>query len=136
VTLLVPTPSELATHVGEHLGPTDWTTIDQDRIDRFAEATGDHADGGAQGYLVLSLANLFLPELVIVEHFSMGVNVGVEMVRFPSRVGAGSRIRGAGEILSVVEIGEGTQVVVRITIEIDGEQEPACVVDTVSRFFP
>ncbi len=165
MTLTVPTPADLAAHVGDALGPTDWVTITQERIDQFAEATGDHegesaegtSRGGvggwihvdperaaagpfgapiAHGYLTLSLANLFLPELLVVEQFSMGVNVGVEKVRFPNPVRVGSRIRGLGEIVSVTEVGEGVQAVVRITIEIEGEAKPACVVDTVSRFFP
>lgn len=151
MTLTVPTPADLAAHVGEALGPTDWVTMEQDRIDQFAEATGDHqwihvdperAAAGpfgapiAHGYLTLSLANLFLPELLLVEQFSMGVNVGVEKVRFPNPVRVGSRMRGTGEIVSVTEVGEGVQVVVRITIEIEDQPKPACVVDTVSRFFP
>ncbi|HKY16847.1 MAG TPA: MaoC family dehydratase, partial [Microthrixaceae bacterium] len=96
--LVVPTPADLLDHVGESLEPTDWIEIDQARIDRFADATGDHqwihvdperaASGPfgatiAHGFLTLSLANLFLPDLLVVEQTSMGVNVGVEKVRFP-----------------------------------------------------
>jgi acyl dehydratase len=126
-------------------------TVDQDRIDLFADATGDHqwihvdperAAAGpfgapiAHGYLTLSLANLFLPQLLVVESFSMGVNVGLDKVRFPSPVAVGSAIRGRGEVVSAVGTGEGVQVVVRITVEVDGSDKPACVADTVSRFFP
>ena len=151
MTLHVETPADLTSHVGEQLGPTEWLTIDQDRIDRFADATGDHqwihvdverATAGpfgapiAHGYLTLSLANLFLPQLVQVDRFSMGVNVGVDKVRYPNPVKVGSRIRGRGEIVDVTPVGEGVQAVVRVTIELDGESKPACVVDTVSRFFP
>lgn len=151
MTLTVHAPADLAAHIGEALGPTDWVTITQERIDQFAEATGDfqwiHVDPEraaagpfgapiAHGYLTLSLANLFLPELLLVEQFSMGVNVGVEKVRFPHPVRVGSRIRGRGEIVSATEVGEGVQVVVRITIDIEDQPKPACVVDTVSRFFP
>ena len=149
--LVVPTPADLLDHVGESLEPTDWIEIDQARIDRFAAATGDHqwihvdperaASGPfgatiAHGFLTLSLANLFLPDLLVVEQTSMGVNVGVEKVRFPHPVRVGSRLRGRGEITSAAEAGEGVQVVVRITVEIEGAPKPACVVDTVSRFFP
>jgi acyl dehydratase len=149
--LTVATPADLLDHEGEALGPTDWISIDQDRIDLFADATGDHqwihvdparAAGGpfgapiAHGFLTLSLANLFLPQLLVVESFSMGVNVGLDKVRFPSPVKVGSRIRGRGEIVAAVEAGEGVQVVVRITVEVDGSEKPACVADTVSRFFP
>ena len=147
----VPTPADLLGLEGSTLGPTEWLTIEQDRIDQFADATGDHQwihvdperakDGPfgatiAHGYLTLALANLFLPQLLTVENFSMGVNVGTERVRFPNPVKVGSKIRGVGEIVSAEEVKQGVQIVVRITIEIDGEDKPACVVDTVSRFFP
>ena len=66
----------------------------------------------------------------------MGVNVGLEKVRFPAPVPVGSRIRGVGEVVSATEAGEGVQVVVRIVVELDGSDRPACVADTVSRFFP
>ncbi len=149
--LILNSPSEALGHLGAPLGPTEWTTIEQDRIDAFAEATGDHqwihvdperAAAGpfgapiAHGYLTLSLANLFLPDLIEVHGISMGVNVGVEKVRFPNPVRVGSRIRGRGEIVSADEVGGGLQVVIRVTIEIEGAEKPACVVDTVSRFFP
>jgi acyl dehydratase len=149
--LTVATPANLLDHVGEALAPTEWISVDQDRIDLFADATGDHqwihvdperAAGGpfgapiAHGFLTLSLANLFLPQLLVVESFSMGVNVGLEKVRFPAPVKVGSAIRGRGEIVSAAEAGEGVQVVVRITVEVDGSDKPACVADTVSRFFP
>ena len=152
MTLTVATPADLADHVGDSLGPTEWITVDQDRIAQFAEATGDHQwihvdverataespFGGpiAHGYLTLALANLFLPQLVVVEQFSMGVNVGLDKVRFPSPVPAGSKIRGTGEVVSVTQIGEGFQAVVRVSIQADGAAKPACVADTISRFFP
>lgn len=152
MTLHVPTPTDLLAHVGDELGPTDWVAVNQDRIALFADATGDHQwihvdvdranaespFGGpiAHGYLTLSLANLFLPQLLAVDTFSMGVNVGLEKVRFPSPVPSGARIRGTGEVVSATEVGEGVQVVVRITIEVEGASKPACVADTVSRFFP
>ena len=152
MTLTVATPADLADHVGDSLGPTEWITVDQDRIAQFAEATGDHQwihvdverataespFGGpiAHGYLTLALANLFLPQLVVVEQFSMGVNVGLDKVRFPSPVPAGTKIRGTGEVVSVTQIGEGFQAVVRVSIQADGAAKPACVADTISRFFP
>ncbi|MCB1285649.1 MAG: MaoC family dehydratase [Microthrixaceae bacterium] len=152
MTLRLATPADLLDHVGDQLGPTDAVSVDQDRINQFAEATGDHQwihvdveranaespFGGpiAHGYLTLSLANLFLPELLTVENFSMGVNVGVDKVRFPAPVPAGATISATGEILSAEQIGEGIQVVVRITISVDGAAKPSCIVDTVSRFFP
>jgi len=151
VTLHIDTPASIIDHVGSELGPTDWIEIDQDRINLFADATGDHqwihvdperAAAGpfgttiAHGYLTLSLVNLLLPDLVAVDGASMGVNVGLEKVRFPAPVPAGSRLRGTGVVVSADEVGGGVQVVVRVTIEIDGSDKPAAVIDTVSRFFP
>lgn len=142
---------DLAGRVGARLGPTAWLVIDQARIDRFAEATDDHqwihvdpqaaADGPfgatiAHGYLTLSLVNRFMPDLLTVADASMGVNTGCEKVRFPSPVRVGSRIRGKGELVSVEPAGGGLQVLVRVTVEIEGQERPACVADTLSRFFP
>ena len=133
------------------LGTTDWMEIDQSRVDGFAEATDDHqwihvdpekAVSGpfgatiAHGYLTLSLVNKFLPQLIAVTEISMGVNYGCDRVRFPSPVKVGARIRGRGEVISVEEVTGGQQVVVRITVEIENENRPACVVDTISRFYP
>jgi acyl dehydratase len=144
-------PADLLGSEGQHLGFSDWLEIDQQRIDLFAEATGDHQwihvdpekakDGPfgatiAHGYLTLSLANLFLPQVMEVQNTSMGVNYGCEKVRFPAAVPVGSRIRGGGEVISVEEVKGGVQVVVRMTIEIEGSDRPACVIDTISRFFP
>ena len=142
---------DLSGRVGARLGPTAWLVIDQARIDRFAEATDDHqwihvdpqaaADGPfgatiAHGYLTLSLVNRFMPDLLTVADASMGVNYGCEKVRFPSPVRVGSRIRGTGELVSVEPAGGGLQVLVRVTVEIEGQERPACVADTLSRFFP
>ncbi|MDJ0879572.1 MAG: MaoC family dehydratase [Halieaceae bacterium] len=144
-------PAALLDAPGMALGPTDWLEITQERIDQFADATGDHQwihvdpvraqDGPfgatiAHGYLTLSLANLFLPDLMRVENTSMGVNYGCEKVRFPAPVPVGSRLRGVGEVISAEEVKGGVQVVVRVTVEIDNSERPACVVDTISRFFP
>lgn len=144
-------PADLLNAVGKHLGFSDWEAVDQQRIDQFANATGDHqwihvdpekaADGPfgktiAHGYLTLSMANLFLPQVMQVDNTSMGVNYGCEKVRFPSPVPVGSRIRGGGEVISAEEVKGGIQVIVRMTIEIEGADRPACVVDTISRFFP
>ncbi|TZG29360.1 MaoC family dehydratase [Sphingomonas montanisoli] len=145
------TPAALIGSAGETLGPSEWVTIEQDRIDQFAQATDDHQwihvdpvkakDGPfgatiAHGYLTMSLVNRFLPELIEVQGASMGINVGTDKLRFLTPVKVGSRIRGVGEIVSAEEAKGGYQVVVRVTVEIDGEAKPACVVDTISRFFP
>jgi len=145
------TPHALAEKQGESLGATEWLTIEQDRIDLFADATGDHqwihvdpvkAKEGpfgacvAHGYLTLALVNYFLPQLIDVQGIKMGVNVGLDRVRFPMAVTAGSRIRGVGEIISVEEIKGAIQSVVRVTVEVEGQDRPACVADTISRYFP
>lgn len=144
-------PSDLKQAQGEQLGCSDWLEIDQNRINLFADATGDHQwihvdperakDGPfgkciAHGYLTLSLVNLFLPQIIDVQGISMGVNVGCEKIRFPSPVPVGSRVRGSGELVSVEEVKGGIQSVVRVTVEIEGQDKPACVVDTISRYFP
>jgi acyl dehydratase len=141
----------LNTLVGTDLGSTDWMLIEQSRIDGYADATDDHqwihvdparaAEGPfgstiAHGYLTLALVNKFLPDLITVTESSMGVNYGCEKVRFPSPVVVGSRIRGAGEVVSVEEVKGSLQIVVRVTVEIEGADRPACVVDTISRFYP
>ncbi|WOK37413.1 MaoC family dehydratase [Sphingomonas sp. C3-2] len=145
------TPGELLGAVGETFGPTEWVAIEQDRIDQFAQATDDHQwihvdpakakDGPfggtiAHGYLTMSLVNRFLPEMIDVQGISMGVNVGVDRLRFMNPVRSGSRIRGVGELVKAEEMKGGIQSVVRVTIEIEGVEKPACVVDTISRYFP
>jgi acyl dehydratase len=147
-----PTPKDVLSAVGQSLGATDWLEIRQERIDQFAEATGDHQwihvdperakDGPygktiAHGYLTLSLVNLFLPDLIEVRGISMGVNYGTDKTRFPAPVLVGSRIRGVGEIVAAEEVKNGAvQVTVRVSVEIEGSDRPACVVDTISRFVP
>lgn len=144
-------PAELPGAIGRDLGHSAWLTIDQERIDLFARATDDHQwihvdpqrakDGPfgtciAHGYLTLSLVNKFLPEIVEVRGIAMGVNVGTERLRFPAPVPVGSRIRGHGELISATEKKGGIQAVIRVTVEIEGSEKPACIVDTISRYFP
>jgi acyl dehydratase len=134
---------------GTHLGYSDWLEITQDRIDGFAEATGDHKwihvdpekakDGPfgttiAHGYLTLSLSNYFLPQIVEVQGISMGINYGVDKVRFPTPVPVGSRIRAGAELLAVQEIEGGVQATTRVTIELEGAPKPACVIESLSRY--
>ncbi len=145
------TPRDLLGKEGTDLGASDWLAIDQDRIDAFARVTGDdqwiHVDPVrakdgpfgttiAHGYLTLSLVNLFLPQILTIRTFSSGVNVGLDRLRFVAPVPVGARIRGRGEIVRVEEVkGGAIQSVVRMTVEIDGQDKPACVADTVSRYF-
>jgi acyl dehydratase len=145
-------PGELLGAVGRDLGKSDWLEITQQRIDLFADATGDHqwihvdperAKSGpfgatiAHGYLTLALVNLFLPQLLEVRGISMGVNYGTDKVRFPSPVPVGSRVRGSGQLVEAQEAkGGAVQAKVRVTVEIDGKDRPGCVADTISLFYP
>ncbi len=144
-------PRDLIGQEGTIFGPSAWLTIEQPRVDGFAEVTGDHqwihvdtvrAKHGpfgttiAHGYLTMSLVNHFLPELVEVRGFSHAVNVGADRLRFLSPVPVGSRIRATGEVVSVAEVKGGIQSVVRVVIEIEGGERPALSVDTISRYFP
>lgn len=135
---------------GQALGCSNWLHITQERIDQFAMATGDHqwihvdpqkaACGPfgatiAHGYLTLSLANLFLPEILHVD-MRMGLNYGSDRVRFPAPVRVGSRLRGRGRMLKVTPLDEGgVQCVIQVTVELEGSQRPACVVDTLNRYY-
>jgi acyl dehydratase len=140
---------EVKAGVGRHLGYSDWLEITQDRVDLFADATGDHqwihvdparaAEGPfgapiAHGYLTLSVSNLFLPQIVEVRGVSMGVNYGVNKVRFPSPVRVGSKIRGGAELVAVDDVPGGVQTTMVVTIEIEGADKPACVIESLSRF--
>ncbi|MFM9853368.1 MAG: MaoC family dehydratase [Sphingomonadaceae bacterium] len=151
MTKVFETPAALISSEGTSLGPTDWLLIDQSRVDGFADVTGDHQwihvdperakDGPfggtiAHGYLTMSLVNYFLPDLIEVRGFTHAVNVGTDRLRFLSPVKVGSRIRGVGEIVTVEEIKGAIQSVVRVTVEIEASDKPACVVDTISRYFP
>ena len=144
-------PKDLHAAAGTQLGHSDWLEITQERINTFADATGDHQwihvdperakDGPfgaciAHGYLTLSLVNMFLPQIIEVHGISMGVNYGTDKVRFPAPVPVGSRVRGSGELVKVEDVKGGVQATVRVTVEIEGSERPACVVDTISRFFP
>ena len=144
-------PDDLLGAVGDHLGHSDWVTVDQGRIDMFAEATGDHqwihvdpqaaAEGPfgatiAHGYLTLALTNLLLPQIVRVDGISMGINYGVNRVRFPQPVLVGSRLRASATLTSAEELpgGAGVQTVITAAVEVEGQAKPACVVESVSRF--
>lgn len=137
--------------VGQSLGPTEWMVVDQDRINLFAEATGDHQwihvdpqraslgpFGGtiAHGFLSLSLVNYFLPQLARAEGMRHGINYGCDRVRFPAALRVGSRLRARAEIISVDDLGQGgAQVKMRVTLEAEGLDKPVCVADTLSRLY-
>ncbi len=137
------------TAVGSHLGYSDLITVTQEQINLFAEATGDHqwihvdvaqATAGpfgapiAHGYLTLSLSNLFLPQIVEVRGASLGVNYGVDKVRFPAPVPVGSRLRGGAELIEATDVNDWLQTLIRITIEREGGAKPVCIIDSISRW--
>ncbi len=151
MTTVFKSPLDMEAAVGQQLGTSEWITIDQERINLFADATGDHqwihvdpekakhGDFGstiAHGYLTLSLVNLFLPQIVDVQGIRMGVNYGADKLRFPAPVKVNSRVRGVGQLIQVDQVKDGIQAVVRVTVEIEGEERPGCVVDTISRYYP
>jgi acyl dehydratase len=142
---------ELVASLGRELGPGEWLEIGQDRIDGFAEVTGDHqwihvdADRSAtgpygatvaHGFLTLSLLPLLLDGLRRVEGTRMGLNYGLERVRFPNVVRSGTRVRARSTLVDATDVGDdGLQLVTRVTIEVEGSPKPACVADLVTRAY-
>ncbi|HIF9202874.1 TPA: MaoC family dehydratase [Photobacterium damselae] len=130
------------------LGETPWLRITQERINQFAQATNDHqwihvdtekANKGpfgvtiAHGYLTLSLVTYFLEELIEFKKLKMGVNYGCDKVRFPAPVLVDSNVRGKGEIIKIEEKDNVLHVTTRVTVEVEGNNKPACVADILSR---
>ncbi len=148
MTLTVEHPKDLAQHVGKELGPSEWVTVDQAMIDKFAEATGDHQwihvdverakkemPGGktiAHGYLTLSLVPRLAGTLVKVNKRSRGVNYGSNKVRFTNMVPAGARVRLRQKLLKVDEVsGSGIRATWEMTMEVEGQERPALVAETI-----
>jgi acyl dehydratase len=139
---------EIKALAGRDLGASDWLEVTQDRIDTFADATGDHqwihvdasrAAAGpfgttiAHGYLTLSLVIPLFGSLLKISGTRMGVNYGLEKVRFPNPVRVGSRIRLAATVADVAEVTGGLQMTCDFTVEIEGQDKPACVARTIYR---
>lgn len=144
--------AELAACVGEEVAVSDWVEVSQQRIDAFAEATGDHqwihvdpvrAAAGpfgttiAHGYLTLSMLPMMMQSAIELHGVRMSVNYGLEKVRFPAPVPAGSRIRARFRVARVEEIGNGgLQIVTEATVEREGGDKPVCIAQTVARRYP
>ncbi|MGK5741063.1 MaoC family dehydratase [Micromonospora sp. URMC 103] len=141
---------ELAAATGETLGPGPWQRIEQKRVDLFADATDDHqwihvdperAAAGpfgatvAHGYLTLSLLPALVGALYRVEGVGMGVNYGLNRVRFPAPVRVGSAVRASATIADVSPVDGGVQVVTAVTVDSDAGGKPVCVAETVSRLY-
>jgi acyl dehydratase len=144
-------PQNLVEKVGQELGVSDWMTIDQERVNQFADATDDHqwihidterAKSGpfggtiAHGFLTLALVVRLVDQIKLdVGSPKMGINYGLEKVRFPSPVPVGSRIRARANLVSVTEVEGGLQINRLVTIEVEGRDKPAMVAETVSRVY-
>jgi acyl dehydratase len=151
MTTIVEGISGLREKVGQHLGYSDYVEITQERVNQFAEATGDHQwihvdverakrespYGGpiAHGYLTLSLAPLLVPQAFRVTGITMAVNYGADRIRFPAPVPVGSKLRAGVELLEVTDVEGGVQVKTRVTFEVEGGGKPACVAETLTRYF-
>jgi acyl dehydratase len=147
---LVVAMADVRDHVGEHLGYTEWREMEQDRVNRFADATEDHnfihvdverakasPFGGtiAHGYLTLSLVAPILGQLLKVSGASVGVNYGLDRVRFPAPLPVGREWRGGVELIAVDDVPGGLQAKLRVTIEVKGSEKPAMVADCLIRLF-
>ncbi|GAA5129611.1 MaoC family dehydratase [Haloechinothrix salitolerans] len=140
---------ELRAAEGEELGTSDWLVVDQPRIDLFADATGDHqwihvdtekaVDGPfggtiAHGLLTLSLLPTFLQQIYRVDGIRMAVNYGLDKVRLPAPVPAGSKLRATSKVLEVTDLDGAVQVKLSTTIEVEGGDKPACVAESIVRY--
>ncbi len=144
--------TDLQKYVGKDVGVSEWVKIDQDRINKFADATGDHQwihvdtakaakemPGGktiAHGYLTLSLIPMLGAQTLRIEGVSRGINYGSNKVRFTNMVPVGSRVRAKQKLLSAEPKGGGTQLTNEITIKIEGQERPACIAETISLVYP
>ena len=141
---------ELKGKVGEHLGYSDWHEVTQEQVNKFADATGDHqwihvdperAKSGpfggpiAHGYLTLSLAPALLPQVLQVGGISMGVNYGLNKLRFPSPVPVGGKVRVGATLAEVEDVKGGAQATLDLTFEVEGKDKPACVAQAVYRYY-
>jgi acyl dehydratase len=143
--------AELRELIGQTLAPTGWIEITQQRIDQFAQATGDHqwihVDAErcrkespfrttvAHGFLTLSLLPVMLAEAVTIDAFKMTVNYGVNKVRFPAPVPVGSRVRGVIALETMEDVPGGVQLTWHVTMELDGADKPACAAEFISRHY-
>ena len=141
---------QLKTLVGEHLGHSEYFTVDQERVNLFADATGDHqwihvdvekAKAGpfggpiAHGYLTLSLGPVLIPQVFSVGGVAMGVNYGTNKVRFVSPVPVGARIRAGVKVLNVEDTAGGARVTLETTFECEGAPKPACIAEVIFQYF-
>lgn len=150
MTTIIPSIDALSAHVGEHLGYSDYLDITQERVQLFADATGDHqwihldvekAKSGpfggtiAHGYLTLSLGPALLPQIWRVDGVKMGVNYGANRVRFMAPVPVGARLRAGAKLMNVEPVTGGAQVTIEVTFECEGASKPSCVAEVIFRYY-
>ena len=146
--LEVEKPADMKAYIGKQIGTSEWVMVDQAMIDKFAEATGDHQwihvdverakremPGGktiAHGYLTLSLIPWLTGGMLRIDGVSRGINYGSNKVRFTNMVPVGSKVRARQKLLSAEARSGGMQLTNEVTIEIEGQQRPACIAETIS----
>ncbi len=150
--LTVETPNDLKPHVGAEMGVSEWVTVDQDMIDKFAEATGDHqwihvdverakrelpiGTTIAHGYLTLSLVPRLSAQIMAIERISRGVNYGSNKVRFTGMVPADSKVRMRATLRAVEDVkGDGVRVISDVRMEMEGSDRPVMVAETIGIFY-
>jgi acyl dehydratase len=148
----IPSLDALGHLVGQEVGVSNWILIDQERIDRFASATGDHqwihvdsercqketeiGSTIAHGFLLLSLISTLMQESIDIDGIRMGLNYGLNKTRFPAPVPSRSRIRARFKLSSFDRMADSVQTVWQVTLEMDGASKPACVAEFLVRYFP
>ncbi len=148
MTVVVGSPADIYALAGQELGTSSWLDVSQDRIDGFAELTGDHqwihtdpvraASGPfgttvAHGYLTLSLLVPMLEEIMVVQNRTLSINYGLDRVRFPAAVPSGSRMRMTATLAEVTDVESGVQLGIDCVFEVEGQERPACVARAVVR---
>ena len=142
---------KLKTMKGQEIGVTDWMEIKQERVNQFADATGDHQwihvdperakkespYGGAiaHGYLTLSLIPYLLQNMMEIQNYRMGVNYGLNKVRFPAPVPVGGKLRLKAEAAEIEEVKGGLQVIYKVTFEVEGQEKPSCIAEVIFRYY-
>ena len=148
---VIQSPQELASLVGQQVATSDWMDISQQRINQFADATGDHqwihidteraakespfGTTIAHGFLTLSLIPMMMENAIRLSYVRMGINYGLNKVRFPSPVPVGSKVRGHLKLLAVDNIPDGVQMCWEVSIEREGSDKPVCVAESLARCY-
>ena len=149
--VVLPTPRALAEFVGRELAASDWLVVAQERIQQFAEATGDHqwihtnperagrespyGTTIAHGFLTLSLLSQMMQQAILVQGVRWAINYGLNRVRFPAPLRAGSKIRARFHLHSLKNVDGGVEAVYDVTVEAQGEDKPCCAAEWIVRYY-